>query len=320
MHAAFVLPPGTSAGGAYVRSLSAAMRTAGHRAEVIEVADPVAAVAGLPQDIVPIIDGLALPAFVASIPSDAVALVHHPGAADAGKEREALARFGRVVASSRSAAKRLAEEFGVMPERVAVVEPGVGDLPRSEPAAEGCRILSVGAITARKGHDALLRALARLHDLEWTLTIAGDARRDPAFPSGLLAQAEAAGILSRVTLLPDPDDAALEREWRAAHLFALATRWEGYPAAVAQALRRGLPVAATTEAAGLVPQGSGVSAGVLAPVDDDANLSKGLRRMVFDTTLRAAMADAAWKAGQRLPGWADQARRFVEAAGAPPDQ
>ena len=119
-----------------------------------------------------------------------------------------------------------------------------------------------------------------------------------------------------MTLLPDPDDAALEQEWRTAHLFALATRWEGYPAAVAQALRRGLPVATTTEAAGLVPQ----TAGILAPVDDHATLSKGLRRMVFDEALRAAMADAAWKAGQHLPGWADQAKRFVEAAGAPPDQ
>lgn len=320
MHAALVLPPGTSAGAAYARRLAAALRTLGHGAELIETTDPASVLAGLSADTHPVLDGMCLPDLTA-LPSPhgleraAAVLFHRPGARDAAAERAALPRLGRVIASSEAAASRLAEEFGLDRAGIAVIEPGAADLPRSSvPSDSGgdgapCRLLAVGAITARKGYGALLRALARLHDLDWTLTIAGDARRDPAYPAALLAQAEESGIGVRLRLVPDPDDATLDALWRDAHLFALATEWEGYPAAVAEALRRGLPVAATTQVGRLVPQ----SAGILAPPGEVDTLSKGLRRMIFDRALRAAMADAAWQAGQRLPSWADQARRFADA-------
>lgn len=317
MHAAFVLPPASSAGGAYARRLSAAMRTAGHRAELIETADPAGAVSLLAPSAVPVVDGLLLPAFAghaAAWPARAVALVHHPGGADAAAERTVLAFARGAVASSEPAAARLAAEFRVDPARLAVIEPGVDDAPRIRPAPGPCRIVSIGALTARKGHDVLLAALARLHDLEWTIAIAGDATRDPTHLPALVAQAEAAGIAGRVRILPDPDDHTIDALWEGAGLFALATRQEGYPAAVAQALRRGVPVA-TTDAVGklVLPR-----AGILVPPGDADLLSKGLRRMIFDAGLRAAMADAAWTAGQALAGWADQARRFVDAVAALP--
>jgi hypothetical protein len=36
-----------------------------------------------------------------------------------------------------------------------------------------------------------------------------------------------------------------------------------------------------------------------------------MRRAIFDTALRAEMAEAAWQAGQRLPRWADRAAHFA---------
>ena len=42
--------------------------------------------------------------------------------------------------------------------------------------------------------------------------------------------------------------AALEALWHEADLFALATHWEGYGMAVAEALKRGVPVAVVPEA------------------------------------------------------------------------
>jgi type IV secretory pathway protease TraF len=52
---------------------------------------------------------------------------------------------------------------------------------------------------------------------------------------------------------------------------------------------------------------------VVAKPGDHVSLSKGLRRMIFDGELRAAMKDAAWQAGRALPDWPDQARKFAEA-------
>jgi glycosyltransferase involved in cell wall biosynthesis len=55
--------------------------------------------------------------------------------------------------------------------------PGTDDAPRS-PGSGGptCEFLSIGTLVPRKGHDLLLRALARLFDLDWHLTIVGSPR------------------------------------------------------------------------------------------------------------------------------------------------
>jgi glycosyltransferase involved in cell wall biosynthesis len=81
--------------------------------------------------------------------------------------------------------------------------------------------------------------------------------------------------------------------------------------AIAEALKRGLPVAVCSggAAANLVTP----EAGVVCPPGDHVNLSKALRRMIFGLPLRHAMADAAWQVGQDLPSWQTQARAFAQA-------
>ena len=268
----------------------------------------------------PVIDGMALPALEpdleALVARDAVLVVHHVAAA-AGRdadardgvlaaERRMIPRLRRVVATSQAVATRLRQEFGAAAQ---VLQPGVPDLPRSPGSGgPGCHILSAGVLTPRKGHDRLLRALGRLIDLDWTLTIAGDARRDPVHARTVAAEIETLGLSGRVTLLPDPSGEAMEAEWRQADLFALATAWEGWPAGVAEALRRGLPVVAAN-VGGIVPL-LPMAAGIAYTPDDPATFGKCLRRAIFDTGLRRAMAESAWQAGQRLPGWAQQAETF----------
>ena len=311
----FVLPPGPlslEGGGAYVRGLANALTAAGHGARM--GGDPA------PGSIV-VIDGAALAAWPPERLAGAVGLVHHttPLAGEIERaalreaERSRLPLLRRVIATSAAVRDRLVGEFGVEPGRIAVVRPGVPDVPRGTGSGgAGCTVLAVGALVPRKGHDVLLRALARLFDLPWHLVIAGDAMRDPACAASLRAQAEAAGIAGRVRFAGVLEAAALETEWRQADLFALATQWEGYSAPVAEALRRGLPVAVTD--GGAAAELVSPEMGVVAPIGDSDQLSKALRRMIFDTGLRAAMAEAAWRAGQDLPGWPAQARLFVQEA------
>jgi glycosyltransferase involved in cell wall biosynthesis len=76
-----------------------------------------------------------------------------------------------------------------------VVEPGTDPAPRAAGSGgPGCAILSVGTLVPRKGHDVLLRALARLTDLDWSLTIAGGERATRSHAHGLRALAEELGI------------------------------------------------------------------------------------------------------------------------------
>ena len=159
----------------------------------------------------------------------------------------------------------------------------------------------------------LLRALARLFDLEWRLTIAGSPLADRVHAAGLAALAEELKIAHHVTFAGEVTGAALEALWASADLFALATHYEGYGMVVAEALKRGLPVAVTAggAAGALVP----IHGGLVCPPGDAEGLSKALRRVIFSPDLRADMARVAWEAGAALPSWTTQSRLFADALG-----
>jgi glycosyltransferase involved in cell wall biosynthesis len=342
MHVSLIVPAPfdeLSGGTVYDRRMTQALRAAGHDVDVIELdgAHPLtdarardaaeAAWRNLPSGTRPVIDGLALPAFrdlAGELAfAQAIGLVHHPTALETGHaeqdrlnlreaERRLLPMLSRVIVTSEPAAERLVADFGVLRERISVVLPGTEDAPRSTGSKSGtCHVLSVGTLVPRKGHDLLIRAFARLFDLDWHLTIAGSPERDPVHAGTLAALAEQLGVSARVDLAGEVARDGLERLWQSADIFALATHWEGYGMAIADALKRGLPVAVTSggAAAALVP----AEAGIICAVGDMAGFSTALRRIVFSSDLRREMAEAAWHAGQALPSWQAQGHAFARA-------
>lgn len=339
---AVLLVPGpldtVSGGYGYDRQMLAELTAAGHDASAVALAgvhpQPDAAAraaaqaawAALPAGAVPVIDGLGLPAF-ADLAAEfgargAVGLIHHPtsledGLAEADRaaldasEQALFRQLPRVVVTSVATAETLEHRFGVDPARINVVVPGTAPAARCGVSdGPGCALLTVGSLIPRKGHAVLLRALARLFDLDWRLTVAGGPL-DGATGRALQAQAAELGIADRVRFIGTVTDEALEALWRGTDIFALATRYEGYGMAIAEALARGLPVAITEGGAAgrlVTPE-----AGAICEVDDMVTLSKALRRMIFDTELRAAMADAAWTLGRSLPDWPTQGAAFAAA-------
>ena len=79
--------------------------------------------------------------------------------------------------------------------------------------------------------------------------------------------------------------------------------------AIAEALRRGLPVTVTS--VGAVPTLVGPEAGVVCEPGDVEQLSKAIRRLIFDRPLRHDMAEVAWQSGQLLPSWNEQVVRLA---------
>jgi glycosyltransferase involved in cell wall biosynthesis len=333
MHVCLIVPgPLTtvSGGHTYDRRMADGLRALGHDVRVIELdgrlPDPDQAAiyaarthwAALPADSVKLIDGLALPAFAGLPLHQVTALIHHPASLETGVQQETVQRLHatetemfrdlpRLVVTSDQTADRVTREFGVVHERVSVVIPGIDALPRCQGSpGPTCQILSVGALIPRKGHDVLLRALSRLFDLDWELTIAGSADRDPVHANGLHALAEDLNVAHRVRFAGDVTDAL----WAGTDLFALTSYLEGYGVAVAEALRRGLPVAVTN--VGTVPTLVGPEAGVVCAPGDVEQLSKALRRLIFDRSLRHDLAEVAWRSGQSLPSWNEQATRLAD--------
>jgi glycosyltransferase involved in cell wall biosynthesis len=331
-----------SGGHNYDRRMVAELRARGDAVSVVELAGrfPVtddtareaacAAWDRLADATRPVIDGLALPAFAgmedALAARGTIGLIHHPNALETGltdarresmrdMERRLYARLHRLIVTSDVTADRLVTGFGVDRGRIAVVAPGTDDAPRcTGSGGPACEILAIGSLVPRKGHDVLLRALARLFDLDWHLTIAGSPLHDPAHAEALVALAEELRIEPRVRFAGEVTGDTLEALWRGADLFALATWFEGYGMATAEALKRGLPVAvcAGGAAAALVEP----EAGVVCEPGDHVQLSKALRRLIFSAELRAEMGEVAWRVGQTLPRWETQAVNLSRALSA----
>jgi glycosyltransferase involved in cell wall biosynthesis len=199
----------------------------------------------------------------------------------------------------------------VPPERITVAPPGNDPVVLTAPSPGGrddgvVGLLAVGAVAPRKGYDVLLAALVELRDLPWRLTIAGACDRDIETSVQLLGDIVRFGLQQRVQVLGAVTDARLASLYGDADLFVLASRYEGYGMAYAEAIAYGLPVIGTT--AGAIPEVVPADAGVLVPPGDVSTLAAALRRLIIDSEERSRCATAARAAAARLPRWRDTAR------------
>ena len=108
---------------------------------------------------------------------------------------------------------------------------------------DGCAFLCVGIVAPHKGQDMLIEALAALStDETWTCTIAGSLDTCPDYADRVAARADAAGIGDRVTMTGVLNRDELDRAYQRADLLVAPSRTESYGMAIADALRRGIPV------------------------------------------------------------------------------
>jgi glycosyltransferase involved in cell wall biosynthesis len=284
--------------------------------------------AQLPEAIPIIVDGLALGALpdigchLGSM-RRLVALVHHPLALESGltparaealraSERAALAAARRVIVTSRATAAVLAAEYEVPQARITVAPPGADPAPFVPLNRAGVpHVLSVGTLVPRKGHDLLIAAFAMLQDLPWRLTIVGDPARDPSTTAALQRAIADAGLEQRISLVGALPPGELQQHYMAADFFVLASRYEGYGMAYAEAIAHGLPVVGTT--AGAIPEAVSKAAALLVPPEDVPALAASLRRLLRDSATRYRLAHAARQAAQRLPRWQESAIAFTAA-------
>ncbi|WP_425053341.1 glycosyltransferase family 4 protein [Psychromarinibacter sp. S121] len=271
----------------------------------------------LPADVPLILDGLVFGAMrtgdLARLRCPVIAMLHHPMGLEDGlppdtarhllaQETANLALATRIVVTSPHTRDTYIG-LGADPQRITVARPGY-DGPRDLQRVEaGPRILSVGLLAQRKGHDVLIRALAQVSDLDWTARIVGKTH-DPAIADALAALIGELGLTGRVVLTGELSDAALADAYRSARVFALATRYEGYGMALAEALTYGLPI--VTCATGAVP-GTVGDAALMAPADDPDAFAAHLRHVLGSEDVQDDLSARSRALGRALPRWRDTA-------------
>ncbi len=287
-----------------------------------------------------IVDGLALsvlPGAAKIIAENGrlIALVHHPLALETGvsehdaagfkaSETLALSFAHDVIVTSPTTAKILADDYGVAQNRLHIALPGVEPASVEQASVEPAtflqssnnntiQLLSVAAISQRKGFDVLVAALSTLKVLDWHLTIAGDLTRSPDVSAKLLQQVQDTGLYDRITFLGSVSQEKISSLYTQADIFVLASRYEGYGMVYAEALAQGLPIIGTT--GGAIPDVVPQDAGILVPPDDARSLATALSLLIQNKTARASFAAGAQKAAANLPCWSDAVDIFKKIIG-----
>lgn len=184
-------------------------------------------------------------------------------------------------------------------QRCCVIENPVRDIDArswtAAPARTYRTVLGVGRLERHKGFDILLDAFAQVAQEfgDWNVVILGEGvEREPL---GDLARHLAIDErLSLPGLVLDP-----ERVMAQSDLFVLASRYEGFPNALLEAMAGGMAVISTetTGAREIIQDGLN---GLLVPVDDAPALAQAMGRLMRDGQARASLGQGARAVRERF--------------------
>lgn len=283
--------------------------------------------ADIPDRSVVLLDGLvALPMPDVLVPEAdrlrLVVVVHLPLGLDAKgrsvperrtKEGAVLHAAAAVVTTSRWTRDWLLATYRLEPRRVHVVSPGVRPADLGTGSSSGGRLLCVGAVSATKGHDVLVEALAAVADLAWSCRFVGSVAVEPDFARRAVSRARDLGLGERVVFTGPRVDGELDAEYAVADVLVAPSRIETYGLVVTEALARGVPVLGA--AVGGLPEAMGTTLdgqrpGMLVPPADSASLGAVLRDWLTDAGLREGLRAAARARRVTLSNWSDTAHRL----------
>lgn len=151
----------------------------------------------------------------------------------------------------------------------------------------GLLLLAVGRLTEQKGYEDLLAAFRSVADRHPSAVLAVAGQGD--LGGALRERARADGLGDRVRFLGARGD--VQRLLAACDLYVAASRWEGLPLAVLEAMAAGAPVVAT--AVGDVPTVVTDGTGMLVPAEQPAALAEAVCAMLDDPERRRRMGAAA---------------------------
>jgi glycosyltransferase involved in cell wall biosynthesis len=197
-----------------------------------------------------------------------------------------LAGFAVLTDQDRAAYERAmngtAPPIWRLPNTVRAIEP-----PRADLSAK--RVFAAGRFTPQKGYDFLIHAwapVARKHP-DWELKLCGNGQSKKRLQNRI----EEEGIGAQTILAGPTDD--VPGEMAQASIYALSSRFEGFPLVLVEAMSKGMACVAFDCPTGPADIIDDHRNGLLVPAKDVAGLSAALMEMIEDEELRRRCGAAA---------------------------
>ncbi len=166
------------------------------------------------------------------------------------------------------------------PDKFVTVHNGIADSPRQANPGEKSlpRIVMVARFSEQKAQGLLIDAVAQIR-APFRLLLVGDG----PLRAAVERQVAKLNLGDRVSFLGQRMDIA--EILASSHIFALFTRWEGFPISILEAMRAGLPVVAS-DVNGVREAVAEGATGFLAPAGDIAIFRRRLEQLLEDNSLR----------------------------------
>jgi glycosyltransferase involved in cell wall biosynthesis len=173
--------------------------------------------------------------------------------------------------------------------RLAVIPNTVHDVGGPPADLDSRTVLAAGRLVHQKGFDMLIEAFARVHAAQpdWRLKICGGGELQ-----GRLVAAVAEHGLEDVVELPGPCS-DLPGEMERASIYALSSRFEGFPLVLLEAMGKGMAVVAFDCPTGPRDIVDDHRNGILVPPKDVEAFAAGLLELIEDDELRRRCGPAA---------------------------
>jgi glycosyltransferase involved in cell wall biosynthesis len=201
-------------------------------------------------------------------------------------ERIAASLGGKVIAVSEANARAALDRSVVHASRLTTIWNGMPDAPyRSQPGkGQVFNVIMVARFAPQKDQICLVRALAEVAG-DWQLTLVGEGPTRPEVEF----EVARLNLSGRVRFLGDRSD--VPELLAASDVFVLATKWEGLPLSILEAMRAGLPVIATAVGGCAEAVTEGVT-GFLTSPSDVEQLRDRLQTLFSTRSLAATMGRA----------------------------
>jgi glycosyltransferase involved in cell wall biosynthesis len=202
-------------------------------------------------------------------------------------ERLAASLGGPIITVSEANRRMALQRRIASGSRLVGIWNGVPDVPwRASPGrGDPLTMIMIARFVAQKDHRLLIEALTGMEG-NWRLLFVGDGPLRPDIEQAIVW----AGLAGRIQCLGDRSDIA--ELLAGGDLFVLATKWEGLPLSILEAMRAGVPVVAT-DVGGVAEAVTDGVTGYLTRCGDVAQMRDRIARLLASRELLSSMGRSA---------------------------